>query len=153
MSTSPETFEKDDETKRDGDAAERDCQTAAGRDLKDEATGTTAGEAGDDGGAREANPKEQAAPGRAAPRFHVRPHGGGSELDIADFAELLRLYRAGFIGDEDEIRRAGTEVWRRAGQMPELRTLRPRPWLEGNEFPLLAAFLCAVTLILILILR
>ncbi|MBR2978625.1 MAG: DUF4339 domain-containing protein [Myxococcaceae bacterium] len=152
MNTVPDAREQD-ETRRDGTAVESGEPTQAESAFKDAADGSEAGGAKGEGNARDTNPKEQSAPRRAEPRFHVRPNGGGSELDIADFAELLRLYRAGFIGDEDEIRRAGTELWRRAGQMPELRTLRPRPWLEGNEFPLLAALLCAVTLVLILILR
>ncbi|MDR0966613.1 MAG: DUF4339 domain-containing protein [Myxococcales bacterium] len=74
-------------------------------------------------------------------------------MGVTDFAELQRLYHSGFIASEDEIRRHGSDAWRTAGTMPELMPTKPRRWLEGNEFALLAALLCFITLVLIFIFK
>lgn len=84
-------------------------------------------------------------------RFHLRTRDG--ELRVASFAELQQLYHAGFIAAEDEVRREGSERWQKAGEMRELAMVRPRPWLEGNEFALLAALICALSLAMIFLFR
>lgn len=88
-----------------------------------------------------------------AARFHLRICSSEVELGVANFAELQRLYHSGFVAPEDEIRREGSHIWQKAGTMLELRTVKPRPWLEGNEFALLAALICALSLLLIFLLR
>lgn len=90
---------------------------------------------------------------RSPGRFHLRACAREGELCVANFAELQRLYHSGFIAPEDEIRRDGSDTWQKAGSMPELNTAKPRPWLEGNEFALLAALICALSLVLIFLFR
>lgn len=93
----------------------------------------------------------------AAFRFYIRPpvRGEGSsdrpvqELGVADMAELQKLYHLGFLAPDDDVRRAGTDVWRKAGALPELKPAAPRPWLEGNEFVVMAVAICAATLLMI----
>ena len=95
-------------------------------------------------------------PSEAAPepvfRFFVRT-SSKNEFGITDFAQLQQLYHSGFLIPEAEVRRAGSDVWRRAGSMPELESVKPRPLLEGNEFALLSAGLCGATLLIMLILH
>lgn len=86
-------------------------------------------------------------------RFYLRICSHEGELSVADFAELQRLYHSGFVAPEDEVRREGSDIWQKAGAMFELRTVKPRPWIEGNEFALLAAFICALSLLLIFLFR
>ena len=80
-------------------------------------------------------------------RYHVRNEHG--ELEVATYAELRTLYARSFIGDEDEIRKDGSDRWVKAGAMPDLRIIRPRPWVHGMEFAWLALAICIGTLIMI----
>ena len=80
-------------------------------------------------------------------RFYIR--SSGREMGVADMAELQKLYHLGFLEPEDDVRRAGTDIWRKAGVMPELKAAAPKPWLEGNEFVVLAVVICAATLLMI----
>jgi hypothetical protein len=82
-------------------------------------------------------------------KFHVRNEDG--ELEVPSYAELRKLYEHQFITDDDEVRREGTQRWVKAGQMPELRGAKPRPWFQGNEMAWIAVFLCVVTLLLLLL--
>jgi len=85
----------------------------------------------------------------AATKYHVRNEHG--ELVVGSYAELRTLYLRQFISDDDEVRRDGSERWVKAGQMPELRGAKPRPWFQGNEMAWIAVFLCVVTLLLLLL--
>ncbi len=83
-------------------------------------------------------------------KFHVRNKHG--ELIVPSYAELRQLYERQFISDDDEVRREGSERWVRAGDMADLRPLRPRTWLHGNEFAWLAVAIAVVSLIACLLL-
>lgn len=86
-------------------------------------------------------------------RFYLRTCEREGELGVTNFAELQKLYHSGFIAPEDEIRRTDSASWQKAGAMFELRTVQPRRWLEGNEFALLAALICVLTLTIIFFFR
>lgn len=78
-------------------------------------------------------------------KFHVRNEHG--ELIVPSYVELRQLYERGFISDDDEVRRDGSERWVRAGDMADLRPLRPKAWLRGNEFAWIAIAIAVVSLI------
>lgn len=80
-------------------------------------------------------------------KFYVRNEHG--ELVVPTYGELRKLYEKQFIDDEDEVRREGSDRWIKAGQMPELREARPRPWLQGNEMAWLAVAICVLTLLIL----
>jgi hypothetical protein len=87
--------------------------------------------------------------GESGMKYHVRNEYG--ELVVSSLRELQKLYGCQFIGDDDEIRREGTERWIRAAEMPTLKVVKPQPWLRGHEFAWLAVAICAGTLILALL--
>jgi hypothetical protein len=70
---------------------------------------------------------------------------------VPTYAELRVLYRRQFISDDDEIRRAGSDRWVRAGDMPDLKMVKARPYFEGFEFPWLVIAVTVGTLILVLL--
>jgi hypothetical protein len=84
-------------------------------------------------------------------KFHIR--NGDGELVVPSYAELRTLYLRKFIADDDEIRREGSDQWIRAGQMPDLRTAKPRPFFHGFEFVWLSIAIAVGSLILILLRR
>jgi len=82
-------------------------------------------------------------------RYFVRNQHG--ELTVKDYAELRTLYHRQFIGDEDEIRRDGSERWVKAGSMPDLRVIKPKPWFEGYEFAWISIGVCGGTRVICLL--
>ena len=115
-----------------------------------EETAETAKPKPEGGGKEAASSGEQAS---AEFRFYVRLKDS-AEFGVADFAQLRQLCHSGFLSPEVEVRRAGSEVWRRVDAMPELKSVTESPsWVEGNEFALLSAVLCAATLIIMGILK
>ncbi len=82
-------------------------------------------------------------------RYRVRSEGG--ELRVSDYAELHSLYRCGFIADEDEIRKEDSDRWVKAGAIADLRLVKPRPWLQANQFAWLAVAIAVGSLILVLL--
>ncbi len=87
----------------------------------------------------------------AATKYHVRNEHG--ELVVGSYAELRTLYLRQFISDDDEVRREGTERWVKAGQMPDLRTAKPRPYFQGLEFAWLMVAITVGTLLIVLFSR
>ena len=65
-------------------------------------------------------------------RYIVRSEG--HELTVESLRELRTLYLRQFVGDEDEVRREGTDRWQKAGLMPDLQSAKPRPYFHGFEF-------------------
>ena len=47
----------------------------------------------------------------------------GHELMVPSFRDFQAMYRNRIIGDDDEVRREGSERWMRAGDLPELRAI------------------------------
>lgn len=84
-------------------------------------------------------------------RFHIRNQDG--ELEVGSLAELRTLYLRQFVSDDDEVRREGSERWVKAGQMPDLRSAKPRPLVHGNEFGWLAIAIAVGTLVLVLVMQ
>lgn len=84
-------------------------------------------------------------------KFFIRTERG--ELTVQSYAELRTLYQRQFLSDEDEVRREGSHRWVKAGQMADLRAIKPRRFYDGFEFAWLAIAICVGTLLLILLSR
>ncbi len=84
-------------------------------------------------------------------RYLIRNEHG--ELKVSSYAELRTLYQRQFISDEDEVRKEDSDRWVKAGAMPDLRAIKPRPFFDGLEFAWLVIALCIATLIMILLFR
>lgn len=83
-------------------------------------------------------------------KYHVKNEHG--ELVVPSYRELRSLYKAQFIGDEDQVRKEDSERWVRAGNMRDLKVLKPKPW-HGNEFAYLSAAICVLTLLMIFLIK
>jgi len=84
-------------------------------------------------------------------KYFIRNEHG--ELRVQSYAELRTLYQRQFLSDDDEVRREGSDRWVKAGQMPDLRAIRPRRYFDGFEFAWLAIIICVATLLMILFFR
>ena len=84
-------------------------------------------------------------------KFHVRNEHG--ELVVGSYGELRTLYLRQFISDDDEVRREGSLQWVKAGTMPDLRPVRPKPHFHGWEFAWLAIAICVGSLIMLFLFR
>ena len=51
-------------------------------------------------------------------RYHIRTQDG-DELVVPDGTHLVMLFRQKFLGPEDEIRKEGSQKWRKMGEIPE----------------------------------
>ncbi len=81
-------------------------------------------------------------------KYQVRNANG--QLTVGSYAELRTLYHRQFISDDDEICREGSDQWIKAGNMPDLKAIKPRPWFQGLEFAWLAVLIAIGTLIMVL---
>ncbi len=84
-------------------------------------------------------------------KFFIRTERG--ELTVQSYAELRTLYQRQFLSDEDEVRRDGSDRWTKAGQMPDLRAIRPQRFFDGFEFAWLAVAICVGTLLMVFLFR
>jgi hypothetical protein len=84
-------------------------------------------------------------------KYLIRSEHG--ELKVQSYAELRTLYQRQFISDEDEVRKEGSDRWVKAGKMPDLRAIRPRPFFDGFEFAWLVIAISIATLIVLLLRR
>ncbi len=82
-------------------------------------------------------------------KFQIRTRDG--ELTVGSYAELRVLYQRQFVGDDDEVRREGSDRWVKAGTMPDLQAIKPKPWLHGFEFAWLVAAIAILSLVLVLL--
>lgn len=57
-------------------------------------------------------------------KVHVKERADGMELTFPSFAEFQTLWMRKFISDDDLVRREGSTRWIRAGDLPELRTMK-----------------------------
>lgn len=81
-------------------------------------------------------------------KVYVRSDGG--ELACRSFGELQELFRLSLVGEDDLVRREGSERWVRAGDLPELRRLRQHQREERHflAWALLAALLVTLAMVL-----
>lgn len=110
-------------------------------------------EATPDGGTPSAadGTRPQAAPHAHPFRYYVK--GAKGDFGVVDMVQLQQLYHSGFLTRDNLVRRDGTDIYRKAGCIPELQVAEEKPWLEGNEVIVLAVLLCVATLLMILVLR
>ena len=51
-------------------------------------------------------------------KYHIRTHEG-RELTVADGSHIVMLFRQKFLEPDDEIRKEGSEKWRKLRDIPE----------------------------------
>lgn len=51
-------------------------------------------------------------------RYHIRTHTG-EELVVPDGSHVVMLFRQKFLDADDQIRKEGSDRWRRLGDIPE----------------------------------
>jgi hypothetical protein len=52
-------------------------------------------------------------------KYHIREKQGGGELTVPDGSQLVRLVNQRLVEPDDEVRREGSEHWKKLREMPE----------------------------------
>lgn len=85
-------------------------------------------------------------------RYRVKD-SSGRELTVPSLPDLDKLYRQGFLKDEDLVRPESATRWTRAGDMPALAGTRRRQRTDPRWAALVLAAALAVALAVALLLR
>lgn len=67
-------------------------------------------------------------------KYHIREPGSQGELTVPDGAYLVMLVRQKFLDPDDEVRRDGSEHWRRIRDVPEYAQMLRAEKNDASQF-------------------
>jgi hypothetical protein len=86
-------------------------------------------------------------------RYHIRAPGSDGELTVPDGAYLVMLVRQKFLEPDDEVRREGSQHWRKIREVPEYAQMLRGEKRDASQFTrvFITTSLMFVALILLLV--
>jgi hypothetical protein len=87
-------------------------------------------------------------------KYHIREPGSQGELTVPDGAYLVMLVRQKFLAPEDEVRREGSQHWRRIRDVPEYAQMLRAERHDATQFlrVFVATTLMALALVVLFVL-
>lgn len=82
-------------------------------------------------------------------KYHIRTNGG-DELTVADGSHVVMLFRQKFLDPDDEIRREGSDRWRKLRDIPEYAQMIRAEKTDMRQFRtifVVVAFLCLLAMV------
>lgn len=82
-------------------------------------------------------------------KYHIKTHGG-EELTVADGSHVVMLFRQKFLDPDDEIRKEGSDRWRKLRDIPEYAQMMRSEKADMKQFRtifVITAFLACLAVV------